>query len=49
MKNLVLRNISWAKTEEEEYTAWRKLHNDKLPCIHYLQNITMEFKSMRRI
>jgi len=45
----VLQNISQAKAEKEEYTGWRKLHNDKLPCLHYLPNITMEFKSVRRI
>jgi hypothetical protein len=48
-KNLVLQNISRAKTEEDEYTGWRKLHNDELPCFHYLPNITMELKSMRRL
>jgi len=36
---LVLQNISWAKTEEEECTGWRKLHNDEIPCLHYVPNI----------
>jgi hypothetical protein len=44
----VLQNISRAKTEEE-YTGWRKVHNEELPCLHYLPNITKEFKSIRRI
>jgi hypothetical protein len=47
-KSSVLQNISKAKTEKE-YEGWRKLHNEQLPCLQYLPNITTEIKSLRII